>query len=334
MPTELIVFSLLLLTVIVIVISNIKIVPPSTVYIVERLGNYLKTWQNGIHLKIPFFDRITRIVATTEQIADFPPCTALTRDNISVVVDIVVFFQVTDARRFAYDVECPLQGIENLTTATLRDAIGLIKYNSLLAARDSINKSILNAIRVTTDSWGIQICRVAIQEIRFPKLASETTDKKPKTYTKKEAESKSEFPFMPYDSSESYIFASYAHADRDKVYPIIKRLNEEGYRLWYDEGIDAGDLWFRVITDRLRHSACVLLFWSPEAEKSSWVNKEIHIALNDNIRIVGSIISKAAVPDELVNVQMLFIEDYLDSESLAKLQKGLPKETKEPGKKR
>lgn len=136
---------------------------------------------------------------------------------------------------------------------------------------------------------------------------------------------------MPYEGPEPYIFVSYAHANKDKVYPIIKRLHEMGYRLWYDEGIEAGDKWFKVISDHLRRSACMLLFWSPETEKSQWVGKEILIALNKGIRIAGSIFAEATVPDELIDQQMLFYKSYPDEAAyLLKLQKGLPKIAKRP----
>ena len=135
----------------------------------------------------------------------------------------------------------------------------------------------------------------------------------------------SELPFVPYEGPEPYIFVSYAHANKDKVYPIIKQLHEMGYRLWFDEGIEAGDKWFKVISDHLRRSACMMLFWSPEAEKSQWVGKEILIALSNDIRIVGSIINSATVPDELVDVQLLFHENYdSDDTFLAKLCRSLP----------
>ena len=137
-------------------------------------------------------------------------------------------------------------------------------------------------------------------------------------------------PFAPYEGQEPYIFVSYAHKNKDKVYPIIKRLHEMGYRLWYDEGIEAGDKWFKVISDHLRRSACMLLFWSPEAEKSQWVGKEILIALNNGIRIAGSVIIQTTIPDELVDVQMLFHENFDSNEAfLDKLVKGLPDRTVE-----
>ena len=129
---------------------------------------------------------------------------------------------------------------------------------------------------------------------------------------------------MPYEGPEPYVFVSYAHANNDKVYPVIKRLHEMGYRMWYDEGIEAGDKWFKVLSDHLRRSACMLLFWSPEAEKSQWVDKEILIALKNEIRIVGSVIIRTAIPDVLVDVQMLFRENFDSDEAfLDKLCKGL-----------
>ena len=142
-------------------------------------------------------------------------------------------------------------------------------------------------------------------------------------------ETRPPLPFVPYEGTEPYVFVSYAHKDADMVYPVIGKLHGMGYRLWYDEGIEVGDKWFKVVCDHLRQSACMLLFWSSEAEKSQWVGKEILIALNSHVRIAGSVIDSAALPDELVDVQMLFYGRF-DSEDafIDKLCKGLPRETK------
>jgi len=132
-------------------------------------------------------------------------------------------------------------------------------------------------------------------------------------------------PFAAYGGAEPYIFVSYARKDKDKVALILERLHRKGYRLWWDEGIEAGDEWFKIISRNLRRSACMLLFWSPEAAKSKWVNKEILIALNNDIRIAGSVITSADIPDILVDVQLLSYESFRDGDAFVeKLCKGLP----------
>jgi len=140
-------------------------------------------------------------------------------------------------------------------------------------------------------------------------------------------ETKPALPFAPYEGAEPYVFVSYAHANKDKVYPIIKRLHEMGYRLWWDEGIFVGDEWPKVIGDHLRKAACMLLFMTPEAAASQWVEKEVNVAVTDKIKIVGTFLDPTALSPslyyQLSNVQMLFHEDEACWESLCK---GIPKE--------
>ena len=143
-----------------------------------------------------------------------------------------------------------------------------------------------------------------------------------------------ELPFAPYEGPEPYIFVSYAHKNKDKVYPIIKQLHEMGYRLWYDEGIEAGDEWPATIHVHLRKASCMLLFLSPEAVASKWVKKEINVAVMRDIHIVGTFLTRTELPDaveyQLSDVQMLFYERYADEKTyLAKLKRGLPEETKQ-----
>ena len=154
----LIVFILLFL-ILGIVISCVKIVPQSNCYVVERLGVYHATWETGLHFKLPFFDRVAKKVSLKEQVVDFKPQPVITRDNVTMQIDTVVFFQVTDAKLFTYGVERPISAIENLTATTLRNIIGEMELDHTLTSRDVINTKITATLDTATDKWGIKVNR-------------------------------------------------------------------------------------------------------------------------------------------------------------------------------
>lgn len=170
----------LLIALAVIAIINIKIVPQSKAYVIERLGAYHKTWETGIHFLIPFIDKISKEVSLKEQVADFPPQPVITKDNVTMQIDTVVFFQITDPKLFAYGVESPLAAIENLTATTLRNIIGDLELDHTLTSRDTINAKIRSILDEATDPWGIKINRVELKNIKPPAEIQDAMEKQMK----------------------------------------------------------------------------------------------------------------------------------------------------------
>ena len=164
----------------VLLIANVRIVPQATVYVMERLGAYSTTWDTGLHFKIPFFDRISKRVSVKEQVADFKPQPVITRDNVTMQIDTVVFFQVTDAKLYTYGVERPLSAIENLTATTLRNIIGDMELDHTLTSRDIINTKITATLDTATDKWGIKVNRVELKNILPPREIQDAMEKQMK----------------------------------------------------------------------------------------------------------------------------------------------------------
>ena len=163
-----------------IVISCIKIVPQSRAYIVERLGAYNSTWQTGLHIKIPIIERIAKIVSLKEQVADFPPQPVITKDNVTMQIDTVVFYQITDPKLYTYGVENPISAIENLTATTLRNIIGDMELDHTLTSRDTINAKIRVILDEATDPWGIKVNRVELKNIFPPREIQDAMEKQMK----------------------------------------------------------------------------------------------------------------------------------------------------------
>ena len=164
----------------VIVIANIAIVPQATSYVVERLGIYYKTWDAGFHWKVPFIDRVVKKVSLKEQVVDFKPQPVITRDNVTMQIDTVVFFQITDAKLYTYGVERPLSAIENLTATTLRNIIGELELDQTLTSRDVINTKITSILDEATDKWGIKVNRVEVKNIIPPAEIQDAMEKQMK----------------------------------------------------------------------------------------------------------------------------------------------------------
>ncbi|MBQ2963730.1 MAG: SPFH/Band 7/PHB domain protein [Clostridia bacterium] len=165
---------------IVIVALNIKIVPQSKAYVLERLGAYQTTWQTGIHFKIPLFERVAKMVSLKEQVVDFPPQPVITKDNVTMQIDTVVFYQITDPKLYCYGVERPLSAIENLTATTLRNIIGELELDHTLTSRDTINAKIRGILDEATDAWGIKVNRVELKNILPPKEIQDAMEKQMK----------------------------------------------------------------------------------------------------------------------------------------------------------
>ena len=176
----LIVVICLLVIVLVVLIANIKIVPQATAQVVERLGSYRTTWHTGMHFKIPFIETIAKKVTLMEQVVDFPPQSVITRDNVRMQIDTVVFFQITDCKLYTYGVTNPLMAIENLTATTLRNIIGELDLDQTLTSRDIINTRMRTILDDATDSWGIKVTRVELKNIIPPKEIQEAMEKQMK----------------------------------------------------------------------------------------------------------------------------------------------------------
>ena len=170
----------LILLAVLLIVTNVKIVPQSRAYVVERLGAYRETWQTGIHLKIPFFERIARNVSLKEQVVDFPPQPVITKDNVTMQIDTVVFFQITDPKLYTYGVERPISAIENLTATTLRNIIGELELDATLTSRDTINAKIRVILDEATDPWGIKVNRVELKNIIPPREIQDAMEKQMK----------------------------------------------------------------------------------------------------------------------------------------------------------
>ena len=170
----------LLLIVVVLIISNVKIVPQSRAYVIERLGTYKETWQTGLHIKIPFFERIAKNVSLKEQVADFPPQPVITKDNVTMRIDTVIFYQITDPKLYAYGVEHPISAIENLSATTLRNIIGELELDHTLTSRDMINAKIRGILDEATDPWGIKVNRVELKNILPPPEIQDAMEKQMK----------------------------------------------------------------------------------------------------------------------------------------------------------
>lgn len=159
------------------VVSNIRVVPQSNGYVIERLGAYLTTWETGLHFKIPLLDRISKKVSLKEMVADFPPQPVITKDNVTMKIDTVVYYQITDAKLYTYGVAMPMVAIENLTATTLRNIIGQLELDETLSSRDLINTQMRAILDEATDPWGIKVNRVELKNILPPKDIQEAMEK-------------------------------------------------------------------------------------------------------------------------------------------------------------
>ena len=163
------VLIIILILVVLFVIPNVIIVPQAREYVIERLGSYLTTWQNGLHFKIPFIDRISNKVTLKEIVKDFAPQPVITKDNVTMQIDTVVYFQITDPKLYTYGIESPISAIENLTATTLRNIIGELELDQTLTSRDIINSKMRSILDEATDPWGIKVNRVEVKNILPPR---------------------------------------------------------------------------------------------------------------------------------------------------------------------
>jgi len=173
----LIALAVLLVIVLIVLVNCIKIVPQAHAMVIERLGGYLTTWSVGLHLKVPFIDRIAKRVILKEQVVDFPPQPVITKDNVTMQIDTVVYFQITDPKLFAYGVENPIVAIKSLTATTLRNIVGDLELDETLTSRETINAKMRTELDVATDPWGIKVNRVELKNIIPPRDIQEAMEK-------------------------------------------------------------------------------------------------------------------------------------------------------------
>lgn len=182
-----IIIAVIFVLVLIVIFKNIKVVPQAHAYVIERLGAFYATWDTGLHLKIPFIDRISKKVSLKEQVVDFPPQPVITRDNVTMQIDTVVYFEITDPKLYTYGVENPLAAIENLTATTLRNIIGDLELDSTLTSRDTINDKIRIILDEATDAWGIKVIRVELKNILPPREIQDAMEKQMKAERERRA---------------------------------------------------------------------------------------------------------------------------------------------------
>ena len=166
--------------ILIVIITSIKIVPQSKAFVIQRLGSYYTTWQTGVHFKVPVIDSIAKMVSLKEQVVDFPPQPVITKDNVTMQIDTVVFYQITDPKLFTYGVDRPITAIENLSATTLRNIIGELELDHTLTSRDTINSKIRAILDEATDPWGIKVTRVELKNIIPPSEIQDAMEKQMK----------------------------------------------------------------------------------------------------------------------------------------------------------
>ena len=239
----LIALAVLLVIVLIVLVNCIKIVPQAHAMVIERLGGYLTTWSVGLHLKVPFIDRIAKRVILKEQVVDFPPQPVITKDNVTMQIDTVVYFQITDPKLYAYGVENPIMAIENLTATTLRNIIGDLELDQTLTSRETINTKMRASLDVATDPWGIKVNRVELKNIIPPAAIQDAMEKQMKAERERreailraEGEKKSTI-LVAEGHKESAILAAEAEKQAEAIMKV-QQANADGIRFLKEAGAD------------------------------------------------------------------------------------------------
>ena len=247
---------IILILIFVIVIPNVKVVPQAKVYVIERLGSYYKTWHNGLQLKIPFLDRIANVVTLKEVVKDFAPQPVITKDNVTMQIDTVVYFQITDAKLYTYGVENPINAIETLTATTLRNIIGELELDQTLTSRDIINSKMRAILDEATDPWGIKVNRVEVKNIIPPRDIQEAMEKQMRAERERrekilqaEGEKKSSILIAEGEKESSILRAEAKKESQIKIAEgeaeamlKLKSAEAEGIRLLKEAGADSSVL--------------------------------------------------------------------------------------------
>ena len=265
--TGIIIFLLFLIVIALMLVSCVKIVPQAQALVVERLGAYLGTWSVGVHFLVPFVDRVAKRVILKEQVVDFAPQPVITIDNVTMRIDTVVFFQITDPKLFAYGVENPIMAIENLTATTLRNIIGDLELDQTLTSRETINTKMRASLDVATDPWGIKVNRVELKNIIPPAAIQDAMEKQMKAERERReailraegekkstilvAEGKKESAILDAEADKQ---AAILHAEAEKEKRIkeaegeaaailkVQQANADGIRFLKEAGADAAVL--------------------------------------------------------------------------------------------
>ncbi|MDC7292235.1 SPFH/Band 7/PHB domain protein [Butyrivibrio sp. DSM 10294] len=257
------VFAVLIILLVVLIAANIRIVPQAHSFVVERLGAYKETWDVGLHVKVPFIDRVARQVDLKEQYCDFPPQPVITQDNVTMQIDSIVFFRISDPMAYAYGVRNPIGAIENLTATTLRNVIGSLTLDETLTSRDQINAQMQDALDIATDPWGIKITRVELKNINPPEQIRDAMEKQMKAEREKrekilfaEGEKQSQITVAEGEKQSKILQAEAdkqatilrAEAEREKkireaegqaeAIKSIQHANAEGIRMLKEAGAD------------------------------------------------------------------------------------------------
>ena len=221
------IIAVFIILVIILLATNIKIVPQAHSYVVEELGAYKETWDVGLHFKIPFIDRVARQVDLKEQYCDFPPQPVITQDNVTMQIDSIVFFRISDPKAYAYGVRNPIGAIENLTATTLRNVIGSLTLDETLTSRDQINAQMQDALDIATDPWGIKITRVELKNINPPEQIRDAMEKQMKA----EREKREKILFAEGEKQSKIL-----QAEADKQATILRAEAEREKRIREAEG--------------------------------------------------------------------------------------------------
>ncbi len=247
-----VVIVILLIILACILISCIRVVPQAHAFIIERLGAYQQTWSVGLHIKAPFIDRVAKKVLLKEQVADFPPQPVITKDNVTMQIDAVVFYQITDPKLYAYGIENPMSAIANLTATTLRNIIGDLDLDQTLTSRETINAKMREVLDVATDPWGIKVNRVELKNIIPPQPIKEAMEKQMKAERDKrqailEAEGQKQAAILIAEGNKE---SAVLQAEGDKQKQIldaegkseaivkVQKANADGIRMLKEAGAD------------------------------------------------------------------------------------------------
>lgn len=251
----------ILVIVVIFIIPNIKVVPQARSYVIERLGSYLTTWNNGLHFKIPFVDRVSNKVSLKEIVKDFAPQPVITKDNVTMQIDTVVYFQITDPKLYTYGIEDPINAIENLTATTLRNIIGELELDQTLTSRDIINSKMRSILDEATDPWGIKVNRVEVKNILPPRDIQEAMEKQMRAERERrekilqaEGEKKSSI-LIAEGEKESAILKAEAHKEAQikmaegeaEALLKMKQAEADGIRLLKEAKADSSVLTLKVM---------------------------------------------------------------------------------------
>ena len=299
---------IVLIIILAVLASCVRIVPQAQALVVERLGAFLETWSVGVHIKLPFLDRVAKRVNLKEQVADFPPQPVITKDNVTMRIDTVVFFQITDPKLYAYGVENPIMAIENLTATTLRNIIGDLERDQTLTSRETINAKMRETLDIATDPWGIKVNRVELKNIMPPAAIQDAMEKQMKAERERreailraEGEKKSTV-LVAEGKKESAIL----DAEAEKQAAILRAEAEKEKRIREAEGQAEATLkiqqanadGIRMIKDAGADRA-VLVIKSLEAFKAAADGKATKIIIPSEIQgLAGLVSSITELPKE------------------------------------